>query len=302
MKTKKMLTTIIIATFLVAGLMSSSMVTKIHGQDYNGYNTYQEDRYSNNYNDYEVKIFPPKGILTADLWQWITDIPKDINPLLDETGENCDVGQRGPIWYLVGTPTDSQEDDVNVGFAERDCTILEGKKILIPIITAACSELTDEEIIRDLVNIPEGNIPEDKLKEGLALCAEELIDEIDLLEFSIDGKELTNFKDFRVQSPFFKITLLEDNLFDLPEEILFPDIPQKSTADGFWVLIKGLEPGEHTIEFKRGISGEFESEIIYNLTIEPSYHDNNYNYNNYYYGEDKYDEYSDNDGYDYNRY
>ncbi|MGD1834293.1 MAG: hypothetical protein ACPKQO_01045 [Nitrososphaeraceae archaeon] len=291
MKTKILLATpVFITVLLMMGLTSYPLVTKIYAQDYNEYNNLQEDNYLY---DYNVKIIPPPGILTAELFQWITDIPREINPLLDETGENCDVDQQGLIWYLVGTPADSQDGDVNVGFAERDCTIPEGKKILIPIIAAACSELTDEEIIREIVGIPEGPIPDMQLEKGLALCAQELIDEVDLLEFSIDGKELTTFEDFRVQSPLFTMSLRADNPFDVPEENAFPGILQKTKSDGYWVLVKGLEPGEHTIEFKRGIAGVSESEITYHLTIEPT---NNNKYAGHY--DNYYERYYDDNGYD----
>ena len=94
--------------------------------------------------DNKVKIFPPPGILTAEFWQWVTEIPREINPLLDKTGDNCDVNQQGPVWFLVGTPGDTEAGNLTTGSAERDCIIPEEKKILIPIINAACLELTDQ--------------------------------------------------------------------------------------------------------------------------------------------------------------
>ena len=232
----------------------------------------------------KVKIFPPSGALTAEWWQWITEIPRGINPLLDETGDNCDVNQRGHVWFLVGTPGDTQSGNLTTGSAERECKIPEGKKIIIPIINAACLELTDEATIRNLTDIPEGPIPEAQLEEGLRLCAEGIIDGVNLLEFSIDGKEITNLEDFRVQSPLFTMSLREDNPFDIEGNT---DIPQRAISDGYWVLVKGLEPGKHTIEFKGGVAGLFETDVTYHITIESAnnndnkYYDNNYgSYNN----------------------
>ena len=40
--------------------------------------------------------------LTAQWWQWVLSIPTDNNPTLDTTGEDCMVGQHGPIWFLTG--------------------------------------------------------------------------------------------------------------------------------------------------------------------------------------------------------
>jgi len=90
-------------------------------------------------------------------------------------------------------------------------------------------------------------------------------------------------QDFRGQSPLFTITYPEDNPFGVTN---FTDIPQRAVSDGYWVLIKGLEPGEHTIKFRGGIAGTFETQTTYHITIEPSnnnYYDNNYgSYNNGY--------------------
>ena len=118
------------------------------------------------------------------------------------------------------------------------------------------------------------------MEEALRQCAVDIIDGVNLLEFSIDGKNITNFEKFRVQSPLFNMTLRDDNPFDIVND--FPGIPQRAVSDGYYVLVKGLEPGEHTIEFQGGIEGIFETQVTYHLTIEPTNNkDNNYYDNNY---------------------
>jgi len=231
--------------------------------------------------DNKEKIFPPPGVLTAEWWQWITEIPREINPLLDETGDNCDVKQQGPVWFLVGTPGDTQSGNLTTGSAERECTIPEGKKILIPIINVACLELTDDATVRNITGIPAGQpIPEKQLEEALRQCAVDIIDGVNLLEFSIDDRDITNFEKFRVQSPLFTVTLRDDNPFDIVND--FPGIPQRAISDGYYVLVKGLESGEHTIEFQGGVEDIFETQVTYHLTIEPTNNnDNNYYDNSY---------------------
>jgi len=150
--------------------------------------------------DNKVKIFPPDGQLTADWWKWVIAIPSEINPLLDETGDNCDVNQQGPVWFLVGTPGDTTIGNLTTGDAERDCVIPEGKKILFPIFNTFCSELNDEATIRNITGIPAGPIPEPQLEEGLRQCTADIINSVDILEASIDGKNITNFEKFRVES------------------------------------------------------------------------------------------------------
>ena len=217
--------------------------------------------------DNKVEIFPPDGQLTADWWKWVMAIPSEINPLLDKTGEDCGVNQQGPVWYLVGTPGETKIGNLTTGDAERDCVIPEGKKILFPIINVQCLELNDQ-------------IFGPQLEEKLRQCAEDIINEVDILEASIDGKNITNFEKFRVQSPLFTITIPEDNAFGYTN---FTNIPQKTISDGYWVEVKGLDPGEHTIEFTGGATAfDFVTHVLYHITIEPTNNnDNNYYDNDY---------------------
>jgi hypothetical protein len=306
MKSKTMLPTSIIMTVLMIGLISSPLVKKIYATDYNDYNSYGGEMPYNDYNSYggempyndykdynKVKIFPPSGALTAEWWQWIMEIPSEINPLLDETGINCNENQQGPVWFLVGTPGDTTVGNLTTGSAERECTIPEGKKILFPIFNTFCSELNDEAAIREVVGIPEGELTEEQLEEGLRKCAADIVNLATIFEASIDGKEITNLEDFRVQSPVFTISFPEDNPFNVTD---FIDIPQRAVSDGYWLLVKGLEPGEHTIEFRGGIPGLFVTDVTYHITIEPV----NNSYNNYY--DDNYGSYNNNNGYENNYY
>jgi hypothetical protein len=209
---------------------------------------------------FAFEVSQPNKQLTAKWWEWVFAIPPEDNPLVDETGENCDVDQKGPIWYLAGTIG---------GSAERECTIPEGKDILFPVINVFCSEITDEGLIKDIINVPmEEDIPPSQLKRGLIGCAEFFMDQVDIFQVTVDGEEIANIEDledFRVQSTLFKIAYPEDNVYGVETTTE----PQKSLSDGYWVLLKGLEPGEHTIEFTGGISGVFETSVTYHLTIEP---------------------------------
>jgi hypothetical protein len=59
--------------------------------------------------------------------QWIYAQPLEHNPLFDQTGADCAVGQQGPVWFIppiAGPPVFS---------GSRTCTIPEGKAIFLDI-------------------------------------------------------------------------------------------------------------------------------------------------------------------------
>ena len=55
------------------------------------------------------------------IWSWIYRQPAATNPLLDQTGDNCDVDQSGPVWFL---PSIIPGGSVFRG--ERTCTFSSG--------------------------------------------------------------------------------------------------------------------------------------------------------------------------------
>ena len=65
--------------------------------------------------------------LSAQWWQWALSIPTSNNPLLDTTGENCMVGQRGPTWFLGGT------FGGNGATITRNCTVPDNVSLFFPV-------------------------------------------------------------------------------------------------------------------------------------------------------------------------
>ncbi len=171
-------------------------------------------------------IFPtdshPYGVSysewTAKWWQWAHSIPTQSNPQLDMTGEHCAQAQNqtGPVWFLAGT---------SGGSIERTCTVPSGKAILFPVVNTinirAASE-TDEELLA---------------------VAKSMADSVTTLEASINGVPLQNLWNFRIQSPFFDVILPNDNIFGISSG------SYRAVADGYWVFLEPLPPGQHEIRF-----------------------------------------------------
>ena len=90
---------------------------------------------------------------------------------------------------------------------------------------------------------------------------------------TVDGKEVKSNRLVLAESLVFNVTLPEDNIFGEPEGEYGPAV-----ADGLWVALPPLPPGEHTIHFEvsapnvdlipdePGIEG-FTQDNTYHLTV-----------------------------------
>ena len=155
------------------------------------------------------------GALTARWWQWAERMP--IAPFLDPDGQLCEMDQEGPVWFLAGT--DGTFD------AKRECVIPAGQYILVPIINMRQSDVRGRR--------PAGSrpIPCPSLQRGAAVNNERLASAIAL----IDGVRVTDVAHYRVRS---------DGCFRLRPEI---DDDLLTATDGYWLLLKPLKPGRHTL-------------------------------------------------------
>ena len=231
------------------------------------------------------ELSTPNKNLQVQWWKWILGIPADESPATDDTGEFCDQDQKGPIWYLAGIAGSSE--GLPGGSATRNCNVPEGKDILIPIFNTVCAEITDAGLIKDLLGLqPDDEIPPSQLKEGLTRCTDFFLNSDHLIEkrFSIDGQTLEgdDLDDFRVLSPQFQVVYPDGNVFEQAPT----NVKQKAVAEGIWVLVKDLEPGEYVIKafshliFPEFGNFEFQTDVTYHLTIEgkntfPLSNDNN---------------------------
>ena len=151
--------------------------------------------------------------------KWLLSIPKEINPVLDNTGENCAQKQNGSVWFLTGTIG---------GQARRKCTIPAGKGILFPIVVKECSFAEDKD-----------------LDTEAELCArtKEDMNNVIYMKTDIDGIKLKDLEKYRVSSKLFNITFPPSNIYDVEPG------PTQGACNGYWILLRPLSVGTHTIYF-----------------------------------------------------
>jgi hypothetical protein len=86
------------------------------------------------------------------------------------------------------------------------------------------------------------------------------------LKAKIDGKSVKNLNGQRVTSPEFTLTIRDGGVFGIPSGTHAPQV-----ADGYWLMLRPLSPGSHTIQFKgEHLAGVFAGtviEVTYNLTV-----------------------------------
>ncbi|WP_415310101.1 hypothetical protein [Candidatus Nitrosocosmicus sp. FF01] len=203
------------------------------------------------------EVFPPDSKpygLSYEEWsakwmKWLASIPGEVNPSNDETGQFCATGQNatGPVWFLAGT------SDKNG--AERDCTIPEGKSILISPIDA-------------IFTFKEAGIhTEAELRDA----AKRDQDNVKIVELKVNDVEvITDYDKFRFQSPIFDIKLPQNNIAG------YPPGPTQAVTDGYYIMLKPLPAGTYKIESMGHMFGpsganpgaSFISDVTYNITIK----------------------------------
>lgn len=197
--------------------------------------------------------------LSAQWMQWALSLPMDVNPVVDETGDLCAVGQRGPVWFLAetfsGGPT-----------VTRTCTVPEGTTLFFPVIngfafnTPGCGQPDDLNTVK-------------KLKKFYYAFVTQFVDQAYNVSATVNGHKI---KTQRVESQPFAVTNPPGNIWGpnacgtgVPLE---PGIYSPGITNGYWAKIEGLKasPTAYTIHL-HAESGATVQDIIYNLTVTPVY-------------------------------
>jgi hypothetical protein len=185
---------------------------------------------------------------SAEWWQFVLSFPGDVNPNLDATGAKCVIGQHGPVWFLMGSFG---------GPITRTCTIPDGKALFFPILNFVDLNVTTQTA--------------DELRAEIAPC----MDAVTALSVEVDGLPIENFnrlqEKFRVRSVVFEVSLPDNNLFGL-----VPGTYSPAVDDGFYMMLKPLGVGTHTLHVSGATDGcpiaggtPFAVDVTYNLNIVP---------------------------------
>ncbi len=182
-------------------------------------------------------------------WQWLWSAPVDQNPGLDETGENVDWNQSGPVWFLA---------PAYYGQWERTAVIPNGKMLFIDLAGFFLS-----------ITMGDG-ADEAELRSAATMYVDAILSNV-ILE--VDGQRLTNVEDFRFPSPpgLYGYALPENNMFEwFGYDIGAGTYENDAASEGYYAMLPPLSPGDHTI-FLSADFGEPYNDVVqttYHLTVE----------------------------------
>ncbi len=209
-----------------------------------------------------TQVFPPESSpfgasyaeWAANWWHWgLSSSTSTTGPLKDDNvngvgGAQCAVGQgpgSGPVWYLAG----------NAG--TKSCTIPHGRAILVNVLSAVyCAFNDDQPLATRSVGFVRSVLNGDALDETTGLS------------MTIDGKPVPLVRRFLASSvifPLYSIPSAPDTFFG---PVAATSFPFTCATDGFYVLVKPLSPGSHTIHYAGNHAPQLVTNVTYNLTVQ----------------------------------
>jgi hypothetical protein len=209
-------------------------------------------------NQGKFEVVPPDSIefgntygeWSARWWQWLVSIPAASNPNFDTTGANCASGQTGQVWFLAGSFGDKPS-------YTRTCTIPGEKDVLVTLLTQLDGELGP---VAPLSDCPDG--PNECDLSSIRALAAAFNDNPQSLELKVDNMRVKNLDQYRVTSPVFNAFFPKNAIFDIPHGSHGPLV-----SDGYFVLLKALSPGAHTISIRAVNSDGFSVPVTYHLIV-----------------------------------
>jgi hypothetical protein len=185
----------------------------------------------------DVAVIPPQEPLAGASqlewsqrwWQWAFSFERSRSPVADRTGQFCASRQSGAVWFLAGT--------YGTHRTERTCHVPKGKVLFFPLINYVTFQGSDDA----------------RPCKALVDHAASLTNEPSALVLEIDGRRVEGLQTHR-QASGSCFSLVQDER---------PD----AAANGYYVALKPLAPGVHTVNFG-GILPSLAQAVTYTLVVE----------------------------------
>jgi hypothetical protein len=186
---------------------------------------------------------------SAAWWKWALGKRVSKSPLFDETGANADVGNKGKVYFLAGVVNTS-------GKVERTVTMPAGTPIFFPVVSTSA----------DNSGVP----PTHKSVKRLRSEAAASVDSTTNVYATVDGLAVQDVQAHRERSPVFSYTLPATGNISQHFGVDVSGRVGGAVSDGYWVMLKPLSPGQHTVRFGGTFQNTgFKLDVTYHVTVEP---------------------------------
>jgi hypothetical protein len=145
--------------------------------------------------------------------QWIAAFARGSSPISDTTGALCAAKQEGDVWFLA--TSDGTAPVV------RNCSIPAGKTLFVPIVNTLERSGNKEPSCESMARVAAGSIPH-----------------MSRLDMTLDGQPVDDLESHRIATgECFALGLRQTPRLSA----------RTATADGYYVMLRPLPPGPHTI-------------------------------------------------------
>ncbi len=186
---------------------------------------------------------------SEDWWKFILSIPASKNPELDMTGADCNVSQHGNVWYIA---------TVAGSTVTRTCTIPREKSLMINL-----SGVLNDYPCPDTSFHP---APGQSLQDFLTQGAMQVVNMVNSLTLTVDGKSVPNLFSYRYTSPLFYYT--GNTTLQTQLDGCITGHSQPAVSDGYYIMLHPLSPGQHVLVFTASDTQGNNASITYNLTVK----------------------------------
>ncbi len=167
-------------------------------------------------------------------WQWAATFEMYQSPVADRTGELCASKQSGNVWFLAGT--------YGTARTIRTCRVPRGQYLFFPIV--------------NYVVMP--NPPQSLSCEAAMATAARITDGLKRILLEVDGASYEGLAQHRQATrECFDLGALSE-----PPIRMYP-----TAANGYYVMLRPLPPGEHVINFGGALPSIIQL-VTYTIVVE----------------------------------
>lgn len=193
--------------------------------------------------------------LASEWTNWLTAEPIATNPAFDPDGRFCDSNQQGDVWFLASTFE---------GVADRTCEVPSGKAIFLSLGGVFVSFAPE---------FPAADDPCSQMASAVQKVRCDVNNDVPVapdisFQFILDGEPVKDLFAYRAQSQPGGFTLQVPNPSFLTDLGLAAGNRFPAVADGYFIFLKPLRRGTHTLSFRMTNPDQSVTGVNYTLIVQ----------------------------------